>query len=147
MRAQRFLSHLLSLAILALSGCTTPRQERHAFLVSATARPDSGGLAMDIIHPASLKGTSFLLYELEPQATEQMTGKTWMLQLRDRTVVELVKQADYKHGYNEHVRSGADPLAYDGYFPPRLRLSDLAAPPTEINSPREDPVPATPPKY
>ena len=146
MRSQTLHLCLLLLGLMALSGCARPGNRDRGFIVSATARPYKGGLEMDIVRPASLKGTTFLLSPIEPHTIEKMSGKTWLLQLRDKTVVDLLRQADHIHGYHEHVRRGADPLKYDAYSLPHLRLSDLAAPPIQIDPPSPPSAPASLPK-
>ncbi|ATC63807.1 hypothetical protein CMV30_07510 [Nibricoccus aquaticus] len=88
---------------------------------------------MEVIHPISLKGTLLFFSPIKRQAVDQMTGKHWRLLLRDRQLVDLFKQAEVKRRFDEHVRSGIDPLMFsDVSFAANLRLSDLAAPPAEI---------------
>ena len=134
MRPPRFCFPLVILALLALSGCSTPRAERITVII-ATAKPEGDDLLIEVVRPRPLEGATFLLFPLESRIIEEMAGKTWLIQLRDKQVVDLLKLAEYLRGYEEHVRSGDDPLAYDSYPPLRLRLTELAAPPSQIDPP------------
>jgi hypothetical protein len=145
MRPLSFCLPLLVLVMLALFGCSMPKAERVTSII-ATARSKNGGLSMEVVRPVSLKGVTFLLLPVESRAIEQMAGKTWLVQLRDKEVVDLLKLAEYLRGYQEHVRSGDDPLAYDGYSPLHFRLSELAAPPSQIDPPSREISPSSPPK-
>ena len=104
MRPLSFCLPLLVLVMLALFGCSTPKAERVTGII-ATARSKNGGLSMEVVRPVSLKGVTFLLLPVESRAIEQMAGKTWLVQLRDKEVVDLLKLAEYLRGYPDEIEA------------------------------------------